>query len=679
MTPGDSTTPDDSTTLQPLGDVQQTTKSLLTEVEEMASGAIGSSLAGVIGGFLVEGSVTQSEADLRADAVVMPPSSDDDVGLRYDWNLYGYVEGRDPTTGAITVSTNREVIATVGSSDSQTETVRGSLGEFQSIGMRRSLDGGDEYYVSIFTDYEDGEGADEDYLTGGFWLHIPADQTDLDGYSFGAFSDGSHEFDFSSALRGSATYSGEAAGVCDCAGGGDTTIAPRVFEASAELVANFEYEGSTISGAITDFVVDGEALTGDRARSVSLLATDFDDSFFTGNASLDGSSDHGEWGGQFYGVQDASNAFPGSVGGTFGASRSLESGDIETFVGAFGAHRTASSARDVLFRDSVAVWRAFQDFTYSGAGEARTYAPLIEEAIADATERVPLRNGGQASSASVTGVDVDVSTTSGQLVYQWNLDDGSSPNDLELDSSMVTADDGYELYDFGQVGDGTFEGFSFIEINRTIADVAGSPPSLNVDQYFVNVFTDHDGSANDTDYLAGGVWLYVPQDFREGDYSFGAFADGNNPFQYQTATALEGSATYDGVAAGAYCECSDGATEPGMIGLFEADVALTADFGQNMISGSVTNFVLDGDTSDDTAIYLLETGIGDVAGGFFSGDTSFDETVSGARGPVAGKWGGNFYGDVNGENAPGSVAGTFGASSDTHSYLGAFGAYIVEE
>jgi len=39
-------------------------------------------------------------------------------------------------------------------------------------------------------------------------------------------------------------------------------------------------------------------------------------------------------GGEYYGVRDDSNLFPGSVGGIFGAST-----NGETFVGAFGARR----------------------------------------------------------------------------------------------------------------------------------------------------------------------------------------------------------------------------------------------------------------------------------------------------------------------------------------------------
>ena len=34
-----------------------------------------------------------------------------------------------------------------------------------------------------------------------------------------------------------------------------------------------------------------------------------------------------------------------------------------------------------------------------------------------------------------------------------------------------------------------------------------------------------------TNYLAGGIWVYIPDDGDEGDYEFGAFADGAAPYR----------------------------------------------------------------------------------------------------------------------------------------------------
>jgi len=194
------------------------------------------------------------------------------------------------------------------------------------------------YNVYLFTDYE-GSG-DSDYLTGGFWLRVNEGSGNIiisghtfDSYEVGAFAGGNLPFDFSTAsVSGSAMYTGAAVGTCNCASGNDMTVAPRVFEAAALL--NADFGSGTISGTIDAFVVDGETLPGARAQSVSLMTATIGDSaggFFTDDILLNGAGS-GEWGGQFYG-DNAGNALPGSVGGTFGASDGTE-----TFVGAFGAH-----------------------------------------------------------------------------------------------------------------------------------------------------------------------------------------------------------------------------------------------------------------------------------------------------------------------------------------------------
>jgi len=97
-----------------------------------------------------------------------------------------------------------------------------------------------ELYVSIYTDFDpDADGFDADYLAGGFWLHVPAaDSTDT--VSFGAFAAGNDPFTLPAALftgtAGTLTFSGIAAGICDCAGAGGTVV-PRVFQADAALNA----------------------------------------------------------------------------------------------------------------------------------------------------------------------------------------------------------------------------------------------------------------------------------------------------------------------------------------------------------------------------------------------------------------------------------------------------------
>ena len=81
----------------------------------------------------------------------------------------------------------------------------------------------------------------------------------------------------------------------------------------------------------------------------------------------------------------------------------------------------------------------------------------------------------------------------------------------------------------------------------------------------------------DSDYLAWGVWIHVPNAVpgvdatsRTNPATVAAFASGSDPFQ--VPAALTGTATYNGVASGLYAA-------GGMVEYFEADASLSADFG----------------------------------------------------------------------------------------------------
>lgn len=65
--------------------------------------------------------------------------------------------------------------------------------------------------------------------------------------------------------------------------------------------------------------------------------------------------------------------------------------------------------------------------------------------------------------------------------------------------------------------------------------------------------------------------------------------------------------------------------------------------------------------------------IGGAQSGFFDGATT---GAFGDGTALSGRWGGRFYGNGTTGEAPGSVAGTFGAASadDTRGFIGGFGA-----
>ncbi len=211
---------------------------------------------------------------------------------------------------------------------------------------------------------------------------------------------------------------------------------------------------------------------------------------------------------------------------------------------------------------------------------------------------------------------------------------------------------------------------------------SGTGPGLYVAGLYVDVYTDIEapGTASDadSDYLAGGIWMRVPEDAASvADYEFGAFADGNDPFTQANLAGLTGTATYAGDATAVY---SHQATNRNYF--VDGDVSLTADFGDasslGSISGTVSNFTGEGPESDwyeGVSVSLGDAQIGNADSGFFTGDTSTrssDPTDPG----LTGKWGGQFYGNGAAGGRPGSVAGTFGAATadGSESFVGAYGA-----
>ena len=185
-----------------------------------------------------------------------------------------------------------------------------------------------------------------------------------------------------------------------------------------------------------------------------------------------------------------------------------------------------------------------------------------------------------------------------------------------------------------------------------------------------------------TDWLAAGIWAFIPDSSEEpGDYEFGAFADGNDPFE-GNLEALTGTAEYEGQAVGVYYSFS---ANEGEAGPFTAAVALTANFGDaealGSISGTVSNVETEGGSSIDATLALEPASIGDSDAGFFTGRTSM---AFGGR-DYAGRWGGQFFDNgATPTDLPASVAGTFGATTSneaggTGSLVGAFGAERSDE
>ncbi len=174
-------------------------------------------------------------------------------------------------------------------------------------------------------------------------------------------------------------------------------------------------------------------------------------------------------------------------------------------------------------------------------------------------------------------------------------------------------------------------------------------------------------SADDTDYLVGGIWFYVPDDTDNlADAEVGAFVDGTDPFDDTNILALTGTATYNGGASALFLNAS---TDE-VIEVASENAVLTADFGSasalGTIEGTITEFA---QYEDDVLVTIMPTvevtleqaNIGGSDSGFFTGETTLTyqgETYD------QGHWGGQFYGNGADTEAPTTVVGTFGVAGD---------------
>ena len=196
------------------------------------------------------------------------------------------------------------------------------------------------------------------------------------------------------------------------------------------------------------------------------------------------------------------------------------------------------------------------------------------------------------------------------------------------------------------------------------------------------------------DYLSLGSWLYVPPQVTDvAAFEIGVFAAGRDPFAEDSLSALTGTATYAGRAAGIYAAAAYPATHH-----FYAAVELTADFGTagefGAVGGEVSDFALDnGEATPLSELRLLPvswrngTGVSNIFPSHESGGAALPggwiEGYTAADGGWLGVWGGRFFGngltaaDVPDSYAehPGSIAGTFGATDGNHSVAGSFGAH----
>ena len=201
-------------------------------------------------------------------------------------------------------------------------------------------------------------------------------------------------------------------------------------------------------------------------------------------------------------------------------------------------------------------------------------------------------------------------------------------------------------------------------------------------------FTPNDNLATVKDPDAGyawfGWWLNKPKD-NDNAHGVQVFAGGTTGHAANIGNAIEGTASYSGVAAGKYATrtFTAGVQTDAAAGHFTANANLKARFAEGDelgtgISGSVSGFMLD-DTMAAPWSVTLEMAEFEVGQATFSGTTEVNfgggATDTDAADPHPGAWQGSFYGAADdAEDAPDAVAGTFGAEIANASVVGGFGA-----
>ena len=273
----------------------------------------------------------------------------------------------------------------------------------------------------------------------------------------------------------------------------------------------------------------------------------------------------------------------------------------------------------------------------SGGGGSGGGAPALDSVIISKAEENEISEAAgnkpgrgsvtQSSNASDDGVTTDrVSVmalySGGQVQYRvqnstagWSVD---SAEDRVLARPAGSTWDGAELMKRLQDGD------------------------LYVDVYSVR---------ENKDYVAGGFWIYVPDDATGlDDLDLGVSVDGSDPFR--GSFPASGFGKHVGEATFMY-------SEDGRINFAEGTVRLDVGFAGKMVSGRI--IVLDEDGyPTGVELWLEPTPFGDSNSDFFQGDTGFFPEAEALGFSGEGKWGGQFFG--NGSGTPRVAGGTFGVT-----------------
>ena len=188
-------------------------------------------------------------------------------------------------------------------------------------------------------------------------------------------------------------------------------------------------------------------------------------------------------------------------------------------------------------------------------------------------------------------------------------------------------------------------------------------------------------STDVTDWMAGGYWLHVRGNWRDGQISgveVGAFVDGPE-ISRSASVPVQGTASYNGIAAGAYA-AKYGTDAGGTVGTIEigeysGSFRAVADFSRGTVSGSVRNIVVDAvATEPDGTTYAGSSAVPtrlEIGATAINADGTFTGTDVRLTDPrfsfvsQQGSWGGRFSTIDDRTGDPRLVAGTHGGAANT--------------
>lgn len=187
----------------------------------------------------------------------------------------------------------------------------------------------------------------------------------------------------------------------------------------------------------------------------------------------------------------------------------------------------------------------------------------------------------------------------------------------------------------------------------------------------------------DTMYASYGWWIHKTEN--GSTFTASAFFDykgGDGSAELASGvTALQGSATYMGGADGKYA-LSSSTSGTNDAGHFTAKAMLEADFTDNMISGTIDNFMGADGMARAWSVELKDQAVSDtwlIAGDGTSGNTDRQITmwtIGGTDGDASGEWNGQLYNNGD-DGVPMTAAGTFYTEfGQGNRMVGAFGANL---